>query len=130
MTASRVDAEPLSDERARREILAREALAFVAELHGRFDARPARAARRAARARGALRAAELASWTRPREIRERRLAASPRRRADYADRRVEITGPTDRKLVINALNSGARGLHGRLRGRQLARPGANQVGGT
>ena len=30
--------------------------------------------------------------------------------ADYADRRVEITGPTDRKLVINALNSGARGF--------------------
>jgi malate synthase len=28
--------------------------------------------------------------------------------ADLADRRVEITGPTDRKMVINALNSGAR----------------------
>jgi malate synthase len=27
---------------------------------------------------------------------------------DLADRRVEITGPTDRKMVINALNSGAR----------------------
>ena len=31
-------------------------------------------------------------------------------RSDYADRRVEITGPTDRKLVINALNSGAKGF--------------------
>ena len=31
-------------------------------------------------------------------------------RPDYADRRVEITGPTDRKLVINALNSGAKGF--------------------
>jgi malate synthase len=30
--------------------------------------------------------------------------------ADYQDRRVEITGPTDRKLVINALNSGAKGF--------------------
>ena len=29
---------------------------------------------------------------------------------DYSDRRVEITGPTDRKLVINALNSGAKGF--------------------
>mgnify|MGYP006171232119 CR=1 FL=1 len=29
-------------------------------------------------------------------------------RDDYADRRVEITGPTDRKMVINALNSGAK----------------------
>ena len=28
--------------------------------------------------------------------------------ADLTDRRVEITGPTDRKMVINALNSGAR----------------------
>jgi malate synthase len=28
--------------------------------------------------------------------------------ADLSDRRVEITGPTDRKMVINALNSGAR----------------------
>ena len=27
---------------------------------------------------------------------------------DMIDRRVEITGPTDRKMVINALNSGAR----------------------
>jgi malate synthase len=30
--------------------------------------------------------------------------------ADLADRRVEITGPTDRKMVINALNSGAKGF--------------------
>lgn len=28
--------------------------------------------------------------------------------SDMQDRRVEITGPTDRKMVINALNSGAR----------------------
>src|SRR5207245_2015752 len=28
--------------------------------------------------------------------------------ADLADRRVEITGPTDRKMVINALNCGAK----------------------
>ena len=29
-------------------------------------------------------------------------------RSDIQDRRVEITGPTDRKMVINALNSGAK----------------------
>ena len=34
----------------------------------------------------------------------------PPPRPDYEDRRVEITGPTDRKLVINALNSGAKGF--------------------
>ena len=28
--------------------------------------------------------------------------------ADLQDRRTEITGPTDRKMVINALNSGAK----------------------
>ena len=39
---------------------------------------------------------------------------------DLHDRRVEITGPVDRKMIINALNSGARVLHGRLRGRDLA----------
>ena len=52
-----------------------------------------------------------------REIREDPSWQAAPPRADYADRRVEIIGPTDRKLVINALNSGARGLHGRLRGR-------------
>jgi len=35
------------------------------------------------------------------------IAAVP---AALADRRVEITGPTDRKMMINALNSGARGF--------------------
>jgi len=42
-----------------------------------------------------------------REIRERswRVAPIPR---DLTDRRVEITGPVDRKMVINALNSGAK----------------------
>jgi malate synthase len=34
-----------------------------------------------------------------------RVAEAP---PDLQDRRVEITGPTDRKMVINALNSGAR----------------------
>jgi isocitrate lyase len=40
--------------------------------------------------------------------------------ADLLDRRVEITGPVERKMMINALNSGAKRLHGGLRGRQLA----------
>ena len=46
-----------------------------------------------------------------------RVAPAP---ADLQDRRVEITGPVDRKMMINALNSGAQRLHGRLRGRLLA----------
>ncbi|MDQ2960306.1 MAG: malate synthase A [Candidatus Dormibacteraeota bacterium] len=36
-----------------------------------------------------------------------RVAAAP---TDLTDRRVEITGPTDRKMLINALNSGATGF--------------------
>ena len=40
-----------------------------------------------------------------REDREWRVAETP---ADLQDRRVEITGPVDRKMVINALNSGAK----------------------
>ena len=32
--------------------------------------------------------------------------------ADLMDRRVEITGPTDAKMIINALELGSEGLHG------------------
>ena len=91
------------------EILTPEALAFVADLHRRFDAR---------------RLALLAE----RDVRQKRFdagetpdfradtAAHPRRAtggsgtipAELLDRRVEITGPVDRKMVINALNSGAK----------------------
>ena len=98
------------DERSRTEILSAEAVAFLGELHGAFGPRRQEllAARRerheALRQGGSL--DFLADTS---EIRrgEWRVAAP---RADYADRRVEITGPTDRKLVINALNSGARGF--------------------
>ena len=58
-----------------------------------------------ARARRAVR------LPRRRRARSARATGRSRRRApDYDDRRVEITGPTDRKLVINALNSGAKGF--------------------
>jgi malate synthase len=86
------------------DILTKEARAFVRELHGRFGGRR----KQLLRAR-TERAAPRGFLEETREIREGawRVAAP---RADYADRRVEITGPTDRKLVINALNSGARGF--------------------
>ncbi|HET7121140.1 MAG TPA: malate synthase A [Solirubrobacterales bacterium] len=99
------------DERSRTEILSAEALAFLAELHDRFDARrrellAARQERRAAIAAGG----KLDFLEETREIREDSSWQAVGPRADYADRRVEITGPTDRKLVINALNSGAKGF--------------------
>ncbi|WP_217165437.1 malate synthase A [Streptomyces sp. AC512_CC834] len=101
-----VDAEPLPRQE---EVLTDAALAFVAELHRRFTPRrdellARRAERRAEIARtstldflpqtAAIRADD--SW---------KVAPAP---AALQDRRVEITGPTDRKMTINALNSGAR----------------------
>jgi malate synthase len=99
------------DERSRTEILSADALAFLAELHGRFDARrlelvAARAERRARVAAGG----RLDFLPETREIREDPTWQAAAPRDDYLDRRVEITGPTDRKLVINALNSGAKGF--------------------
>jgi len=99
------------DERSRTEVLSADAVAFLAELHGRFDAPrlelvAARAERRARVAAGG----KLDFLPETREIREDRSWQAAAPRADYADRRVEITGPTDRKLVINALNSGAKGF--------------------
>ena len=90
------------------EILTPEALGFVAELHRRFN--PERERLLAARQE---RQERLDAGERPdflegtREIRESdwQIAPAP---PELQDRRVEITGPVDRKMVINALNSGAR----------------------
>jgi malate synthase len=90
------------------EILSAEALAFVAELHRRFDAtrRELLAARVGRHAR--IDAGELPDFLpETREVRESDWSIAPVP-ADLQDRRVEITGPVDRKMVINALNSGAR----------------------
>src|SRR5947209_14516204 len=87
------------------EILSAEALAFVESLHTRFGTRRLElleARHRRPAPRGFLE--ETAA------IREDPSWRCAQVRADYADRRVEITGPTDRKLVINALNSGAKGF--------------------
>ncbi|MET7617405.1 malate synthase A [Streptomyces sp. NPDC005408] len=101
-----VEAEPLPRQE---EVLTDAALAFVAELHRRFTPRrdellARRSERRAEIARtstldflpetAAIRADD--SW---------KVAPAP---AALNDRRVEITGPTDRKMTINALNSGAK----------------------
>ena len=87
------------------EILSDEALAFVGRAARALRRPPPRAAA-GARASAARR---RASWRRRAEIRDGDWQVPPPR-PDYADRRVEITGPTDRKLVINALNSGAKGF--------------------
>ncbi len=90
------------------EILTPDALAFVAELHHAFNARrlallDKRTARQVKFDAGELpdflpatADVRAGDWT---------IADLP---ADLLDRRVEITGPVDRKMIVNALNSGAK----------------------
>jgi malate synthase len=89
------------------EILTLEALKFVVDLERRFGSR-----RRELLAARAERQARLDAGERPdflpqtAEIRKSNWTVAPLP-ADLLDRRVEITGPVDRKMIINALNSGA-----------------------
>ena len=90
------------------EVLTADALAFVAELHSRFDARRHELLSARAERQERFDAGELPDFleeTRPIRESEWRIGPIP---ADLQDRRVEITGPTNAKMVINALNSGAR----------------------
>lgn len=89
-------------------LLSEEAVAFVAALVGKFGARRAallekRAARQKEFDRGALPDFRADSRT----LREGEWTVAPIP-ADLQDRRVEITGPAEPKMVINALNSGAK----------------------
>jgi len=93
---------------AQQAILGPGALAFLADLHHRFDARRREllAARRARQARWD--AGELPDFrTDTAAIRESDWTVGPIPPA-LRDRRVEITGPVERKMIINALNSGAK----------------------
>ena len=95
---------PLNDDSRR--VLTREALAFLALLHRSFDGR-----RRELLQRRALRQAELDRGVLPdflpetRHVREDDAWRGARPAPGLVDRRVEITGPTDRKMVVNALNA-------------------------
>ena len=88
-------------------IVTPQALAFVAKLARKFEGR-----RRELMALRARRQSEFDAGRLPAFLEETRnvretdwtVGSIPR---ELQDRRVEITGPTDRKMVINALNSGA-----------------------
>lgn len=104
---SRVQAAPSSVAGAG-DILTEDALELIQELHERFDAR--RRSLLAARADRQRRfdAGELPDFpaaTADLRASDWRVSDIP---PDLLDRRVEITGPTNAKMVINALNSGAR----------------------
>ena len=89
-------------------ILTQEALGFLAMLHRRFEpTRRALLAAREDRQRWIDRGNTLDFPPETRAVRDGdwQIKGTP---ADLQDRRVEITGPVDRKMVINALNSGAK----------------------
>ncbi len=89
-------------------ILTPEALAFVAELEGRFGSERLRLLDVRAKRQALLDAGEKPHFlpeTKAVRAADWKIAPLPH---DLLDRRVEITGPVDRKMVINALNSGAK----------------------
>jgi malate synthase len=83
------------------------ALAFVAHLHRKYEERRRQLMKARAERQKRLDAGETFGFLpETRSIREAAWTVAPIPR-DLQDRRVEITGPTERKMVINALNSGA-----------------------
>jgi malate synthase len=90
------------------EILTPDALAFVAKLQRAFGTRRVECLQRRQDRQAALDHGETLDFLpETKAIREGDWTCAPIP-ADIRDRRVEITGPTDRKMVINALNSGAK----------------------
>lgn len=91
---------------SQRKILTPNALAFLALLHRSFNP-----TRKALLERRKIRQAELDKGAVPdflpetRHIRENLTWKGAPPAPGLVDRRVEITGPTDRKMVVNALNS-------------------------
>ena len=90
------------------EVLTHDALAFVAKLQREFGARRDEALERRKDRQLQFDAGEMPDFlAETKHIRESDWTCAPSPK-DLQDRRVEITGPTDRKMVINALNSGAK----------------------
>jgi malate synthase len=90
------------------EILSHEALAFVADLQRRFNETRKRLLALRAERQKRFDAGETPDFlAETRHIREGDWKVAPIP-ADLLDRRVEITGPVDRKMIVNALNSGAK----------------------
>ncbi|MHA6289587.1 malate synthase A [Maricaulis sp. CAU 1757] len=90
-----------------RDILDHDALTFLAGLHRRFEKRRQSLLRHRTERQAELNEGALLMF--PHETVDIRSGEWKVRPApqDLQDRRVEITGPVDRKMVINALNSGA-----------------------
>ncbi len=90
------------------EILTPEALAFVVKLQRTFNKRRLELLAVRAERQKQIDAGQLPDFLpETKAVREGEWVAAPIP-ADIQDRRVEITGPVDRKMIINALNSGAK----------------------
>ncbi|MEN0005993.1 MAG: malate synthase A [Bacteroidota bacterium] len=89
-------------------ILSAEALTFLTKLHELFEAERIALFTERAKTQAAIDRGELPDFlpeTATMRESDWKVAPLP---ADLLDRRVEITGPVDRKMIINALNSGAK----------------------
>ena len=90
------------------EILTPEALGFVAKLHRTFNPRRLELLAKRQERQKEFDAGALPDFLEEtKDIRESDWQVAPAP-ADLTDRRAEITGPVDRKMMINALNSGAQ----------------------
>src|SRR4051812_36463987 len=88
-------------------ILTPPALGFIAHLARKYEARRRELMKARSERQKRLDAGETLSFLpETRSIRDAEWTIAPIPR-DLQDRRVEITGPVERKMVINALNSGA-----------------------
>ena len=97
---------PLTDEFL--QILTPEALEFYATLHRAFNGRRLELLENRKKIQAEIDGGKLPGFLPETEsVRNGDWKVDPTP-ADFQDRRVEITGPVDRKMVINALNSGAK----------------------
>src|SRR4051812_48187159 len=90
------------------QILTPEALSFYATLHRAFNGRRLELLENRKKIQAEIDGGKMPGFLPETEsVRngDWKVAPTP---ADFQDRRVEITGPVDRKMVINALNSGAK----------------------
>ncbi len=95
-------------EKSYSEILTKDALQFLAELHRKFNGRRLQLLNLRIKKQERIEAGELPNFLpETKHIRESDWKVAPLP-TDLLDRRVEITGPVDRKMIINALNSGAK----------------------
>jgi malate synthase len=97
---------PITENHA--DVLSPEAIDFIVDLQRTFNMRRKELLNAREERQRRLDAGERPNFLEEtRSIRKSQWAVAPMP-ADIIDRRVEITGPVDRKMIINALNSGAR----------------------